>query len=65
MGWGAGAGAGAPQLSTVQNSIAIGYNVQTTANNQVVIRNSANDTFVLGGVVVTKAKLIQLLALVS
>ncbi|MGN6269849.1 MAG: hypothetical protein ACTHM0_08150 [Sphingomonas sp.] len=63
FGWGAGSGGETP--TDVSNAIAIGYNVQPTADNQVVIGNEDNDTFVLGGVAITTAQLQALLALVS
>ena len=60
IGWCADATTG-----SVSNSIAIGYNVKSTKNNQVVIGNIDNDEFVFGGVVFTKAQLEALKALVS
>ena len=61
VGWGAGADTDTP--ATFTNAIAIGYNVNPTQDNQVVIGNAANDEFVFGGVVVTRTQISALLAL--
>ena len=59
------AGSVASQKIDVMNSIAIGDQAVTTQDNQVVIGNVQTETFVLGGVVVTKSQLIRLLGMVG
>jgi hypothetical protein len=62
---GFGAGNSGIQKPDVRNSIAIGNQVSTTQDNQVAIGNELTQTFVLGGITITRAQLINLLALVS
>lgn len=61
---GANAGNSGSQKVDAVNSMALGANTHTTADNQVVIGDSAVTEFVLAGVTVTKADLIALLALI-
>jgi hypothetical protein len=53
------------QKADVRNSIAIGDQTYTTKDNQVVIGNDLTETFVLGGISITRAQLVALLALVA
>lgn len=53
------------QKPDVTNSIAIGDQTCTTKDNQVVIGNEMTESFVLGGITITRAQLTGLLALVS
>jgi len=62
---GADAGAGELQKADAVNSIAIGNQACTTRDNQVVIGNERTETFVLGGVEISKEQLQRLLALIS
>jgi hypothetical protein len=61
---GANAGNNAGQLANVQNSIAIGAGVFTTASNEVKLGNASNQLFWFGDVSFTRAQLIALKALV-
>lgn len=61
---GALSGYGPSQAPTVSNSIAIGSRTFTTADNQVVIGNEMTETFVLGGITITREQLMRLLELV-
>lgn len=60
---GANAGDNGSQKVDAANSMALGANTHTTKDNQVVIGDASVDEFVLGGVTVTRAQLIALLAL--
>lgn len=62
---GALSGYGPSQAPTVSNSIAIGSRTVTTADNQVVIGNEFTETFVLGGITITREQLTRLLELVT
>ncbi len=59
------AGSVEQQKADVANSIAIGDRAFATQDNQVVIGNERTETFVLGGVAISKNQLIRLLALIG
>jgi Ca2+-binding RTX toxin-like protein len=62
---GARAGSGASQKTDAANSIAIGNDALTTADNQIVIGNNASQSVVLLGVSFTKDQLVSLLGNVA
>lgn len=62
---GSGAGAASGQKADATNTIAIGRDVVTTADNQIVVGTSSHDEVVLAGVSFTRAELIALKALVA